>query len=98
MIIEFGDWRLVPMDDHNWELCHRHAATRGKNAGQVQWNRMHRYYQYNTLDCALLFAADFELKEKREGRVAEIGRALEEYRAIVGALRADVLEALGKTA
>ena len=51
--IVFGDWKLIPIDGCNWELAHRHANTRGDNAGRVQWNRLGRYYQSNTFHLAL---------------------------------------------
>ena len=93
--IAFGDWKLFPVDARNWELCHRHANTRGDNKGVVQWNRLGRFYQFNTFDLALQYAADCELKAKAHGRQMEIEDALHQYRAIVDALKADVLDALG---
>ena len=88
--IVFGDWKLFPVDARNWELCHRHANTRGDNKGVVQWNRLGRFYQFNTFDLALQYAADCELKAKAHGRQMEIEDALHQYRAIVDALKADV--------
>lgn len=82
MVIEFGEWRLVPLDGLNWELCHRHAATRGKNAGRVSWHRCGRFYQASTFGDALRFAADCELKERNHGDVRGIRSALAEYEAI----------------
>ena len=66
--IEFGDWRLVPVDSLNWELAHRRATldnrvTRERGtAGKVRWYRLGKYYSWNTIDSALLYAADAELK------------------------------------
>lgn len=99
--IVFGDWKLVPVDARNWELCHRHAvsdtptARKAGTVGVVKWNRLGRFYQFNTFDLALQYAADFELKAKAHGRQMEIEDALYQYRAIVDALKADVLAALG---
>ena len=62
MTIEFGDWRLIPMDGDNWELAHRHVTTRGKNVGSVTWHRIGRYYQQSTIANALLYAADWEMR------------------------------------
>lgn len=83
MVIEFGRWRLVPVDRLNWELYHLHAATRGKNAGTEQWNRLGRYYSYNTIDLALRYAADQEMREKDGDAVHNILDALNEYEAII---------------
>ena len=30
--IVFGDWKLLPMDSLNWELCHWHEASHGRNS------------------------------------------------------------------
>ena len=96
MIIEFGRWRLVPVDKLNWELCHWHAATRGKNEGVEQWNRLGRFYSWNTFGNALMFAADCELKDGTAEDARDIHAALAEYRAITGALMADMARALGE--
>lgn len=94
--ITFGDWKLFPVDARNWELCHRHATGgSGSDAGVVKWHRLGRFYQFNTFDLALQYAADCELKAKAHGRQMEIEDALHQYRAIVDALKADVLAALG---
>lgn len=88
MVIEFGRWRLVPVDSLNWELCHRHVVTRGKNVGKEQWNRLGRYYSHNTVENAITFAADQEMREG--GEVVSLADALREYERIVGAMVADV--------
>ena len=88
MVIEFGRWRLVPVGGGNFELCHRHVATRGKNAGKVQWNRIGRYYQYNTLGNAMLYAATRELGEDGGTGVIEIRDSLQEFERIVDKLLA----------
>ena len=93
--IVFGDWKLFPVDSINWELCHRHENTRGKNKGVVQWNRTGRFYQHNTFDLAIQYAADVELKAKAHAKVMELWDALEQYRDIVADLKADRLAALG---
>ena len=94
--IVFGDWKLFPVDAHNWELCHRHANTRGESKGTVQWNRLGRFYQFNTFDLALQYAADEELKGKAYGTVMELHDAIGEYRTIVTALKSDVLAAIAR--
>ena len=94
--IVFGDWKLFPVDDLNWELCHRHAMAHGKNEGEVRWARLGRFYSYNTFHIAIQYAADCELKAKVHGRVMELSDALCEYGRIVDALKADVIAAVGK--
>lgn len=100
--IIFGDWKLVPVDARNWELCHRHAvsdtptARKAGTVGVVQWNRLGRFYQYGTFPLAIQYAADCELKDKCHGTVMELWDALHEYDRIVDGTKADALAALGK--
>lgn len=99
--IVFGNWKLVPVDANNWELCHRHAvrdtptARKAGTVGVVQWNRLGRFYQYGTFPLAIQYAADCELKDECHGTVMELWDALAEYNRITEALKADVLAALG---
>lgn len=98
--IVFGDWKLFPVDDRNWELCHRHetadttSARRSGTVGDVKWHRTGRFYQYGTIGNALRYAADVELKNGCHGRVMEIEDAIHEYETIMAALMADVARAL----
>lgn len=92
--IVFGDWKLFPLDARNWELCHRHANTRGDNVGVVQWSRLGRYYQYNTFPLAIQYAADCELKDKAYGEQMELMDALHEYRLIVDGMQRAVIDAV----
>lgn len=102
--IVFGDWKLFPVDDRNWELCHRHAMAdnartrEAGTAGTLRWVRLGRYYSYNTFDLAVQYAADVELKAKAEERVMELQDALAAYRTIVDTLKADVVGALREVA
>lgn len=97
-IVFGGKWKLFPVDEKNWELCHLHENTRGNNKGTVQWNRLGRYYSYNTFDLAVQYAADVELKAKAIEQAMELWDALETYRDIVADLKADVIAALGEVA
>ena len=95
--IVFGDWKLVPVDSRNWELCHRHVARatgRHKGGTRPQWHRLGRFYQFNTFDLALQYAADEELKGKAYGTAMELKDAIAEYRTIVAMLKADVIVAV----
>ena len=93
--IVFGDWKLFPVDSRNWELCHRHeTGGTGADAGVTKWHRLGRFYQFNTFDLALQYAADEELKGKAYGRQMELQDALYEYRAIVDGMSAAVIAAV----
>ena len=95
--IVFGDWKLVPVDSRNWELCHRHVARatgRHKGGTRPQWHRLGRFYQCNTFDAAIQYAADCELKDGCHDRAVELGEAIAEYRAIVDEMSAAVIAAV----
>ena len=101
--IVFGEWKLIPLDDRNWELCHRHATgetarTRAAGTtGAVKWHRLGRYYSYNTFGNALLYAADCELKDGCDGAAAELYAALDRYEHIVEALMEDMDAAIERS-
>jgi hypothetical protein len=92
--ITFGRWKLFPVDANNWELCHWHVATRGKNKGVEQWNRLGRYYSYNTFGNALLYAVDCEMKDECAEAVMELDAALDRYERIAEGLRDAMLGAV----
>lgn len=93
--IMFGDWKLFPVDSINWELCHRHVVTRGNDAGTVKWVRLGRFYSWNTFKNALIYAADYELKEGSRETGIDISGALDKYLVITEKFLADLKEALG---
>lgn len=96
--IVFGDWKMVPLDSNNWELCHRHvtketnASRSNGTAGTVRWHRCGRYYQHDTFANALRYVADEELKRGCADEAKSITDALREYERItvelMGAFRA----------
>lgn len=91
-------WKLWPMGDGNWELCHKHVVadkpmTRANgSAGKLMWVRCGRFYQRNTIEHAVLYVADALLKDKARDEVLTLGAALAEYRAICDQL-ADAVRA-----
>jgi len=90
-ILLANEWKLVPLDDRNWELCHLHVAQpRGGREGgtEPRWYRCGRFYQYNTVDEAMLYVADQLVKAKAWAQHMELGSALVEYRAIAESIRA----------
>lgn len=55
------DWKLWPLDDRNWELCHRYvSAAVGRHDGGTEptWHRCGKFYSYNTVPEAMLYVAD----------------------------------------
>lgn len=94
MIVEFGDWRLVPCEYANWELAHKHANKKGRNVGKVQWNRLGRFYQYNTFANAIEYAIDCDLREGKD--VTTLADFLAQYRATVAEFKQSVAAMLGE--
>lgn len=94
--IVFGDWKLIPLDGENWELCHRHVtkatakAKRNGTAGMARWHRLGRYYQYGNIDSALAYAADAEVKADARDAAMDIREALAEYESIASFFRESV--------
>ena len=82
-------WKLLPVDDRNWELCHRHAvgdnvkARAAGTVGQMRWHRCGRYYSYNTVGEAIAYVADVEMKRKATATAMDLGAALAEWRAVM---------------
>lgn len=81
--VTFGDWKLVPLDERNWELYHLRTANKGKYAGKAKWYKTGRYYSYSTLGSAFLYAADCELKSGSRDKAVPIAKALAEYERIL---------------
>lgn len=97
MTIEFGNWRLVPVDRRNWELCHLHVSeARGRHGGGTEptWHRLGRFYQHNTLAEALRYAVSRELMERNGDEATLIWDALHEYERIERGLAESLLASL----
>jgi len=90
--ITWGDWKLIPVDDLNWELAHNHVNTKGKNIGRATWHRLGKYYQHNTIANALWYAADYDLKNGTED--LELKDAIREYESITDRMVAEIREML----
>lgn len=92
--VVFGDWKLVPLDKLNWELCHRHEmpdnekTRRAGTAGTLRWVKLGRYYSYNTFGNALRYIADVELKADVKDTTLELSEALDRYEAIAERIEA----------
>jgi len=93
-ILLADDWKLFPLDERNWELCHlcptkeTPATKTNGTAGVVRWQRCGRYYSYNTVDQALLYVADQLTKAKCYDESLSLVRALDQWRATVDGLAA----------
>ena len=84
MNIEFGAWQLRPTSDGlNWQLWHQHKTKNGKNAGAVKWHATGRFYQYGSLDQAVLYAADCDAKERKTPAPVSLVEFAREHRAFV---------------
>lgn len=83
-------WKLVPMDERNWELCQfRTPLDNHGNPkdGEPRWFRCGRFYSYNGVDRAMEYVLDQLAKERAYGESMELGSALAEWRRLVGELR-----------
>ena len=85
-VILADDWKLVPVDGRNWELCHRHVTqARGRHQGGTEptWHRCGRFYSYSTVGSAFVYVADELLKAKVKGEAVSLVDALREYERIM---------------
>lgn len=73
------EWKLFPVDERNWELCHLYATTSGKEAGVVKWHRCRRFYSYNTIDQAMLYVLDVLAKQGATDQMLALASALRQW-------------------
>ena len=96
------NWKLVPVDQRNWELCNRHecadsaASRKSGNAGRVMWFRCGRFYSYNTVEEALLHVIDELWKSGCADGARELSAGLAGYRACVAEVRETLAGALSE--
>ena len=82
------DWKLVPVDARNWELCRKKgvedkpASRERGTVGTVKWVRCGRYYSYNTVAEALRYVADELMKEKAREQAMTLATAIRYYEVI----------------
>ena len=89
-ILLANEWKLVPLDDRNWELCHLHVAQpRGGREGgtEPRWYRCGRFYQYNTMDEAMLYVIDQLAKDGVRDEMLALASAMERWREGVESVR-----------
>ena len=82
MTVTFGDWRIAAYQGHGsrcWQVFH------GKSHNAMRY--------YDGLGDALLFCAEYDLRNKVEGEHDLVG-AMEQYRAIAESVRAAASEAV----
>jgi len=86
-------WKLVPVDDRNWELCELRAvddnarSRAAGTAGAVRWQRCGRFYQYGTVEQAMLYVLDQLAKDKAWAQQMELQSALVMWRGICEDMR-----------
>ena len=92
-ILLADDWKLYPLDERNWELCHlcptkETPATKANGtAGVVRWQRCGRFYSYNTIDEAMLYVIDQLAKDGARDEMLALASAMEQWREGVESVR-----------
>ena len=71
-------WKLFPTDARNWELCE--LTDRG-------WMHRGRFYQYNTIDEAMLYVIDQLAKDGARDEMLALASAMEQWREGVESVR-----------
>lgn len=84
------EWKLYPIDEDLWELCHLHATSKGRDSGVTKWHRCGRFYTHGTVNQALLYVADQLTRAKCYDESLALVQALDQWREVVDAL-ADVM-------
>jgi hypothetical protein len=78
------DWKLYPIDERNWELCHRYASDHHKaKDNKPRWRRCGRYYSYNTIDQAMLYVVDQLIADGCRDEALTLAQYAAGYRDIV---------------
>jgi hypothetical protein len=93
-ILLADDWKLVPIDSRNWELCQRYVSqARGRHKGGTEptWHHCGRFYSSNTIDCALLYVADNLMKDKCRDAALTLDAAVAEWKATIRELERAVV-------
>ena len=98
MRIEFGDWRLVPVNAPNWELQHRHLPKNADEGAEPKWYGVGRYYQHTTIVNAIEYAADRELAEGNEDAAISLAEFLQQYKDTLERFEAEAKWSLARAA
>lgn len=64
------EWKLFPTDSRNWELCE--LTDKG-------WMHRGRFYQYNTIDQAMLYVLDVLAKQGATDQMLALASALRQW-------------------
>jgi len=89
MIIEFGRWQLRSYDGRNWALATTKNWEKATNKKRPSAPNNVRYFQWNTLSNAFIYAASRDLMDK-EGTVD----AMEFAREFEAAINANIAAAI----
>ena len=90
-ILLANEWKLIPLDERNWELCHLHVAQpRGGREGgtEPRWYRCGRFYQYNTVDEAMLYVIDQLMKDGCKDDALALASAMRQWQQLAESIRA----------
>lgn len=82
------EWKLYPIDEDLWELCHLHATSKGRDSGVTKWHRCGRFYTHGTVSQALLYVADQLTRARCYDEALALVQALDQWRATVDDLAA----------
>jgi hypothetical protein len=92
-ILLADDWKLYPLDERNWELCHlcptkETPATKANGtAGVVRWQRCGRFYSYNTIDEAMLYVIDALMKDGCKDDALALASAMRQWQQLAESVR-----------
>ena len=79
MSICFGRWELRPDRSGNWSLWQLRAAKDGKS----KWQPCERYFQWNTIHNALMYAANEEMMKRNEDEALRFQDYADELRKLI---------------
>lgn len=88
-VVLADDWKLVPVDARNWELCQfRRPCDNNGNPkeGEARWFRCGRFYSYGAIGHAMAYVADELMKEKANDKAMELRDAMSEWERIASSM------------
>lgn len=94
MSIRFGKWELVPIDGNNWTLRRLRTLTKGKNMGQQTFVDCYRFFQWNTIENAFIYAANEELMDRAKDEALTFQEYADELKRILDGFKRDIRETI----
>lgn len=83
-------WKLVPVDERNWELCQLRPprdSHGNPTEGEPRWFRCGRFYQYNTIDEAMLYVIDALMKDGCKDDAIALASAMRQWQQLAESVR-----------